>query len=218
MSGGLASRRRQSQAGEAQGLDSVPQSLLHHAGHPGDSMVSEEGLLPGRGILPKAHAGWVRPDDAAFPRGGRATPSSPHKHRCSTCAELGFFWNIWSGQTFSISALSTSWLREFFVVGADLCTFVCFSVPLASTHWCQQHHSSFPLQVVKIQTVCRQCQMPPGAKFPSAENHWIGPISWVIQVGPSLGWATLGNTGRGYWNRVWASVSLSFEVQCWFMS
>ena len=32
MSGGLASRRRQSQAGEAQGLDSVPQSLLHHAG------------------------------------------------------------------------------------------------------------------------------------------------------------------------------------------
>ena len=89
MSGGLASRRRQSQAGEAQGLDSVPQSLLHHAGHPGDSMVSEERLLPGHDILPKAHAAWVRPDDAAFPRGGRATSSSLHKGRAAPVLSWG---------------------------------------------------------------------------------------------------------------------------------
>ena len=89
MSGGSISRRRQSQAGEAQGLDSVPQSLFHHTGQPGDSVVSEEGLLPGHGILPKAHAGWVRPNDAAFPRGGRATPSSPHKGRAAPVLNRG---------------------------------------------------------------------------------------------------------------------------------
>ena len=153
-------------------MDSVLQRPLRHPGHLGDSAVRDE-VLPRHGRFPghmrRQNAGhlladWVRPNDAAFPRRGRATSSTPYRGPAAPALSPGLSGTFGRPGVLNLSTINILGWRILPYGGAVLSLLVGFAVSLASTHW-MPVSPSLPLQIVKTQTVCRQCPMSPGGNI-----------------------------------------------------
>ena len=163
-------------------MDSVLQRPLRHPGHLGDSAVRDE-VLPRHGRFPghmrRQNAGhlladWVRPNDAAFPRRGRATSSTPY----SACTEPGLVWNIRSArgsqpQHYQHPGLENSSLR-----GGCLVPFGRFrSIPSLNP---LDASKPFPPSPNCENPNCLQAvpNVPWGEHFPLLRTTGLGPSVW----------------------------------------